>query len=56
MRTLSCSETRQTGGGILWTTPALVAIADTASLGPLGMAFSAGYGIGTLIYNTWLSD
>ncbi len=56
MQTLSHSQAEHATGGILWTTPAFVALADTASLGPLGLAFSVGYGAGTFIYNTWLSD
>ena len=56
MRTLSHVQTEQATGGILWTTPWLVALADSASLGPLGIAFGAGYSVGTFIYNTWISD
>lgn len=49
-------QSRQAAGGIPWTTPAAIAIADTASFGPLGAAFSIGYGIGTLVYNNYLAD
>ncbi len=56
MQTLSTQQTQQASGGILWTTPALVALADTGSLGPLAFAFSMGFGIGTLIYNNFISE
>ncbi len=55
MHTLTARQTEQASGGILWTTPALVAIADSAALGPLAFAFSVGYGAGTLIYARYLS-
>ena len=56
MQTLSSSQADQASGGILWTTPALVALADSGCIGPLGAAFGAGYAIGTYIYQTWMSD
>ena len=56
MQTLTLSQTDRAAGGLLWTTPAAVAILDTASFGPLTAAFAAGYGVGMLIYNNWLAD
>ena len=56
MQTLSPQQTEQASGGIAWTTPVAIALADTASLGPLGTAFGFGYGIGTLVYDHFLAD
>lgn len=56
MQTLSSSQTEQTAGGILWSAPAAVAILDSAALGPLAIAFGAGYTVGTYIYQNWISE
>lgn len=56
MQTLSSPQTERAAGGLLWTTPAMVALADSACVGPLGAAFGAGFAIGTFIYQTWLND
>ena len=56
MQTLSHAEAGQTAGGILWTTPAAVAILDSASFGPLVGAFGAGWAIGTFIYDHFISE
>ena len=56
MQTLSAQQTQQASGGIAWTTPALVAIADTGAFGPLVASFGAGWAIGTWIYNNVLSE
>ncbi|WP_156970563.1 hypothetical protein [Andreprevotia chitinilytica] len=55
MKDLTMEEVNDVSGGIPWTTPALVALADTGSLGPLVWAFGIGYGIGTLAYNYFSS-
>ena len=54
MQRLSDSETQEVSGSLAWTTPALVALADTGSLGPLAWSFGIGYGIGTLIYKGFI--
>jgi len=51
MKVLSDDEVTQVSGGLPWMTPAMLALADTGSLGPLAWSFGIGYGIGTLIYN-----
>lgn len=56
MQMLTHSQAEQTSGGILWTTPALVAIMDSACFGPLVGAFGAGYAIGTVIYDNFLGN
>ena len=59
MKALTMEEVNDVSGGIPWSTPAAVAIADTGSLGPLTWAFGVGYGIGTLIsnaYSTQIND
>ena len=56
MHTVTPLQAEQTAGGMLWSTPALVAIADSGCVGPLGAAFGAGYAIGKYIYQTWLSE
>ena len=56
MQTLSPQQTQQASGGILWSTPALVALADTASFGPLAASFGAGWAIGTYIYANFISE
>nr|WP_245615798.1 hypothetical protein [Andreprevotia chitinilytica] len=55
LKDLTMEEVNDVSGGIPWTTPALVALADTGSLGPLVWAFGIGYGIGTLAYNYFSS-
>lgn len=54
MVVLKIEETDEVGGGLAWTTPALIALADSGSLGPLALSFSFGYGVGTLMYNYYL--
>lgn len=56
MQTLATSRTDRAAGGILWSTPAMVAILDTASFGPLVGAFGAGYAVGTFIDNNFISE
>lgn len=47
---ISMENAENVSGGIPWSTPALVALADSASLGPLAWSFGFGYLIGTAIY------
>lgn len=56
MQTLSPQQTQEASGGILWSTPALVAVADSAALGPLAFAFGAGYAVGTWLYQNVISE
>lgn len=56
MQTLTPTQSEQASGGILWTTPVAVAILDAASLGPLALAFGAGFTAGTYIYQNWISE
>ena len=56
MHMLSHAETEQTTGGILWSTPAAVAILDSAAFGPLVGAFGAGWAVGTFIYDNFISE
>ena len=51
MYALSNEDTTTASGGIAWSTPALVALADSASLGPLAWSFGIGWLIGTAIYH-----
>jgi len=53
IREISSNEIEIPSGGIAWTTPVAVALADSASLGPLVWAFGFGYAIGTLGYNIY---
>lgn len=55
MKMLSTQEVEEVSGGLPWTMPAMAALADTGSLGPLVWSFGIGYGIGTLGYNAWSS-
>lgn len=54
MELLADNDINQVNGALAWTTPALIALADSGSLGPLAWSFGIGYGIGTLIYRTFL--
>ena len=56
MQTLSQSQAQQSAGGMLWSTPAMVAIMDSGCFGPLAGAFGAGYVVGTFIYNNFISE
>ena len=51
MYELSVAQTETTSGGLPWMTPALVALSDSAVLGPLGWSFAFGWGIGTALYH-----
>ncbi|MBJ7311289.1 hypothetical protein ACFOLJ_03685 [Rugamonas sp. CCM 8940] len=51
---LSGIEANEVSGGIPWTTAASVALAESASLGPLVWAFGMGFVIGTTKYKTHL--
>jgi hypothetical protein len=53
---LEIQEIEEVSGGLPWTTPAMVALADTASLGPLVWAFGIGYTIGTVAYYSYRSN
>ena len=48
---VSIEQAESASGGLPWSTPALVALADSASLGPLAWSFGLGYVIGTAIYH-----
>ena len=51
MIALSHQQTEAASGGLPWGMPALAALADSASLGPLAWSFGLGFAIGTVIYH-----
>jgi hypothetical protein len=55
MEQLNSQEIDFASGGIAWTTPAIVALADSGVVGPLVWSFGVGYAIGTLAYNAYWS-
>lgn len=56
MHTISSVESQRASGGILWSSPAMLAIMDSAALGPLVFAFGAGYAVGTFLYDNYMSE
>lgn len=56
LRVLSVEEVGSVSGGIPYGTAVTVALLDTASLGPLVLAFGVGYVVGTVIYDNWKLD
>jgi hypothetical protein len=49
METLNEDQITDVSGGISWTTPAMIALADSGSLGPLVAAAGLGWAIGGMI-------
>jgi hypothetical protein len=49
METLDEDQVTEISGGISWGTPALIALADTGSLGPLVWSFAVGFAFGGMI-------
>lgn len=56
MQELSKAEIEEVSGGVYMLAPVTIALlAESATWGPIGFAFGAGYAAGTLLYNRYLS-